>query len=259
MSAPSPWSFTFEPVFLAIAVAAAVLYARRARSAGAARTIVFALGLVCIALPLNSPLETIASHYLLLAHLAQNAIIADIAPPLLILGLPAETRDAIVVRGGAVLAGLTRPAVALPIWLACWYGIHLAPVYDALLTHPHLLNVEHAVLICAGLVFWWPVLAATGGRLTPPIALLYLFAAFVTSVFLGLGLTWLPSFYPYYQHTPRLWGLSPDEDQNLGGALMMAEQSFVLVSGMCWVFFRLLDPGAEDDQEAGDQSMVATR
>jgi cytochrome c oxidase assembly factor CtaG len=245
MHAPAAESFTFEPLFVVLALAAAVLYSRNVRTAGPGRRVLFGLGLACIVVPLNSPLETIAVHYLLLAHLAQNAISADIAPPLLILGLTPLAREALERRGGRLLQGVTAPAIALVLWLVCWYGIHLSVVYDFLLRHQLLLNLEHAILISVGLIFWWPVLSGTARSLAAPGGLLYLFIAFASSAFLGLALTFLPSFYTYYQHTPRLWGFSPDSDQNVGGALMTGEQSAVFVAGMCWVFFRLLD----DDQD----------
>jgi cytochrome c oxidase assembly factor CtaG len=241
MHAPPADSFTFEPLFIVLALVAAVLYARYVRTAGLGRRLLFALGLACVVVPLNSPLETIAVHYLLLAHLAQNAISADIAPPLLILGLTPEAREALERRLGRLFQRVTSPATALVLWLVSWYGIHLAVVYDFLLRHPLLLNVEHGILISAGLIFWWPVLSGTARSLPAPAGLLYLFVAFATSAFLGLALTFLPSFYSYYQHTPRLWGFSPDSDQNIGGVFMTGEQSAVFVAGMCWVFFRLLD------------------
>ena len=73
-------------------------------------------------------------HYLLMAHLAQNAISADIAPPLLILGLTPQAREAIRAWGGACLSVRARPRRSL-LWLACWYGIHLSGVYDVLFSH----------------------------------------------------------------------------------------------------------------------------
>jgi cytochrome c oxidase assembly factor CtaG len=245
VSAPPPSDFTFEPLFIVLALVAALLYRRYVRDAGNGRRLVFGLGLACVVLPLNSPLETIAIHYLLLAHLAQNAISADIAPPLLILGLTPLAREALERRAGRLFQGVTAPAVALVVWLVSWYGIHLSVVYDFLLRHQLLLNLEHGILISAGLIFWWPVLSGTARSLAAPGGLLYLFIAFASSAFLGLALTFLPSFYSYYQQTPRLWGFSPDSDQNVGGSIMTGEQSAVIVAGMCWVFFRLLD----DDQE----------
>ncbi len=255
MSAPPASSFTFEPLFIVLAVIAAVLYVRHDRTAGTGRRVVFGIGLACIVLPLNSPLETIATHYLLMAHLAQNAISADVAPPLLILGLTPDARTALQRRGGTLMASVTRPPVALVTWLVCWYGVHLSGVYDFLLTHTVYLNAEHLLLISVGLIFWWPVLSGTEGSLEAPGGLLYLFIAFATSAFLGLALTFLPSFYSFYQHTPRLWGLSPDEDQNIGGALMAGEQSAVFIAGMCWVFFRLLEEDEVDSDLPGDHDV----
>ena len=68
---PAPSSFTFEPLFLALVVVAAALYARaaRAKRPPAWRITLFSLGLLLIAGALNSPLETIAANYLLLFHL----------------------------------------------------------------------------------------------------------------------------------------------------------------------------------------------
>jgi cytochrome c oxidase assembly factor CtaG len=251
-SYPAASDFSFEPLFIVLAIVAVAVYVREARTASTGRRILFGLGIFCIVAPLNSPLETIATHYLLMAHLAQNAISADFAPPLLILGLPPEARAALQRRGGPLFARATNPAFAGLTWLTIWYGVHLAAVYDVLLRHQLLLNAEHLVLITVGLMFWWPVLSGLAGGLEAPGALLYLFLAFATSAFLGLALTFLPSFYSYYQHTPRLWGLSPDADQNIGGSVMAGEQSAVFVAGMCWVFFRLL----EEDPDAIDESIA---
>src|SRR5262249_32661999 len=76
-----PTAFVFEPLFLALAAAAAVLYWRAARRDPPSgwRLASFAAGLLLIAASLNSPLENLAAHYLLLVHLLQNALIADVA------------------------------------------------------------------------------------------------------------------------------------------------------------------------------------
>jgi putative membrane protein len=71
---------------------------------------------------------------------------------------------------------------------------------------------------------------------------LYLLAAFVAVSFLGLAFTFITRpFYPYYVETPRLWGLSPSEDQNLGGVIMNAEQAIVFLSALVFAIAALLD------------------
>jgi len=244
----SPYSFSFEPLFLVLAAAAALLYAR-ARPEPRWRLVLFALGLVLVAVPVNSPLETIAVRRLLLVHLLQNVMIADWAPPLLILGLPPVLQAAVVRAGGRPLEVLTRPRVALVLWLAAWYGTHAAPFYDYALRHTWALNVEHLVLLGAGLVFWWPVLAREPQRLSTPWTIAYLGAAFVASAFLGLALTFSTSVvYDFYAGVPRLWGLSPAKDQNLGGILMNAEQTVVFLAALGYFLMRLLDEEAERGQ-----------
>jgi putative membrane protein len=252
VSPPPASSFTFEPLFLALCVAAAVVYALWARRDPPPwwRAALFVLGLLLVAGALNSPLETVAVHYLLLIHLLQNVMIADWAPPLLILGLTPAMRAAIARRGGSVFAWLTRPKVALPVWLVGWYGIHLAVFYDFALRNTWALNVEHALLIAIGLVFWWPVLAETP-EVSVPVKIGFLGAAFVGSAFLGLGLTFSDApFYDFYEAAPRLWGLSPSQDQNFGGILMNAEQAAVFLAAILYFLLKLIPEDEPTERRA---------
>jgi putative membrane protein len=253
VSAPAATSFSFEPLFLVLAAAAVYGYVRLARTVerpGWFRATLFGLGIALIAGSLNSPLETIAIHYLLGVHLLQNVMVADWAPPLLVLGLTPAMRNAVAERAGRPLEVLTRPKVALPLWLAVWYGVHLPAFYDFALRHTWLLNVEHALLIFAGLVFWWPVFAELPQHLSSAVRLVYLGAAYVGSAFLSLALIFSSTaFYGFYEAAPRLWGLSPEKDQNLGGILMNGEQMIVFFAALSYFLLRLLSE-EEDAQRA---------
>jgi putative membrane protein len=232
-AAPSPWSVEWEPLFAVLVVVAAFAYRRAARThkPSRERAAVFALGLALVVAALCSPLETIARHYLVLFHLLGNVMIADWAPPLLILGLTPAMR--------AAIPELPRPWLALPAWLAVWYLVHLPGFYDAALRHVALLNLEHALLIGAGLLFWWPVFR---GTLSTTAALAYLGVAFVASSFLGLAFIFSSTpFYDFYEHAPRLWGVSAAKDQNLGGILMNAEQTVVFLAALAYFLIRLLN------------------
>jgi cytochrome c oxidase assembly factor CtaG len=242
VSAPPASSFSFEPLFLALAAFAVVLYwATARRDPPGWRALLFGLGLLLIVGALNSPLETIAVHYLLLIHLLQNVMIADWAPPLILLGLTPAMRAAVARQGGAAFAWITRPKIALPVWLVAWYGIHLAIFYDFALRNPWALNIEHALLIAVGLLFWWPVLAGEPHDVSVPVKIGYLGTAFVGSVFLGLGLTFSETpFYDFYAEAPRLWGLSPAKDQNFGGILMNVEQAAVFLAAILYFVVRLV-------------------
>jgi putative membrane protein len=233
----SATAFSFEPLFLVLAIAASALYWRAARTDPPPtwRIVAFASGLFLIAAALNSPLETVASHFLLLMHLLQNALIADLAPLLVLLGLTRRMRAELGRRG----LNRVRARWILPIWLGAWYLTHLAPFYNWALRTGWGLNIEHAILIAVGLLFWWPIVS---GRLSVPAGLGYLAVAFIGSSFLGLAYIFSSRpFYSYYEHVPRLWGLSPIRDQNLGGILMNGEQTLVFLLAIGWFVMRLLD------------------
>jgi cytochrome c oxidase assembly factor CtaG len=74
-------SFTFEPIFIALALAAGWLWLRAWRLEPRPRAYwragAFWLGLAFVVGALNSPLETIAVDYLVLVHLFQNVVIGD--------------------------------------------------------------------------------------------------------------------------------------------------------------------------------------
>ena len=151
-----------------------------------------------------------------------------------------------------------HPAVALPVWLVGWYVVHLAPVYDAAVRNPVLLAVEHALLIAIGLLFWWPVLVETPRAVATLVRLAYVFAAFVGSAFLGVALTFSPPIYPYYEELPeRLWGISAEADQNLGGILMSTEQALVFLAAIVWLLVRLLHEEAEAERRLADAQRAA--
>jgi putative membrane protein len=241
---PTPLAFTWEPLFFVLAVLAAIAYVRAAREGRPSngRAIVFALGLALVVGALCSPLETIARRYLLLFHLLGNVMIADWAPPLLIIGLTPAMRAVIARRGGRALERVSRPWISLPVWLAVWYLVHLPAFYDYALRHTWALNLEHALLIAAGLLFWWPLLGDASAALTTPGALAYLGVAFVSSAFLGLAFIFSSTpFYDFYKHAPRLWGLSAAKDQNLGGILMNGEQTAVFLAALAYFLVRLLN------------------
>jgi putative membrane protein len=181
-------------------------------------------------------------------HLLQNALIADIAPLFVLLGLTPGMRAWLNAHGARRL----RARYALPAWLLAWYGTHIAGFYTWALETGWALNIEHAILIAGGLVFWWPLVS---GRLGPPAALAYLGAGFVASSFLGLALIFASRpLYSFYETTPRLWGLSPVRDQNLGGILMNGEQTLVFLLAIGYYVWRLLE---EEHVSGADRSPVA--
>jgi cytochrome c oxidase assembly factor CtaG len=221
---PYTWSLHAEAVVLVPLLALGYAAGLRRYPAPGWRVACFLAGLGLILLVFVTPLENLALHYLLTAHLLQNVALAEWSPALVVLGLPPAATAA--ARRFRTVRTLTHPLVALPLWLATYYLWHLPAAYDAALRHPGtLLHVEHVCYFVTGVLVWWPVLT---NALAPGAAAAYLFAAFVLASPLGLLLALIPNaVYDFYEQAPRLWGLSPLGDQQLAGLTMAAEEAMV--------------------------------
>jgi cytochrome c oxidase assembly factor CtaG len=97
---------------------------------------------------------------------------------------------------------------------------------------------------------WWPLVQPVPmrHRLTGMWTFGYIGAAKAGLATLGLYLTWSSTVaYDYYEKVPRIWGLSATSDQNVGGAIMMVEQSLVLVTVLSVLFVRMLAQSEDEE------------
>lgn len=237
---PYAWGGDAEAVVLVPGLTLAYLVGTRGH-ASRGRVAAFLAGQVLILLAFVTPLQAMALHYLLAAHLLQNVVLAEWAPALCVLGLPPALAAALA-RIGAVRI-LTNPLVALPLWLGTYFAWHIPVAYDTALEHPTwMLHLEHLCYFVTGCLLWWPVVHAAPRRLHDAAKAVYLFAAFVLASPLGLLLALLPRpVFDFYARAPeRLWGLSRLADQQLAGITMAAEQAVVFFAVFAFFFLRFL-------------------
>jgi cytochrome c oxidase assembly factor CtaG len=203
------------------------------------RVAAFAAGCLLLLVTAVTPLEAL-SYHLLSMHLLQNVILAEWAPALLVLGIPPSVGERLA-RIGAVRL-LTRPPVALGLWLLVYFAWHLPAAYDAALEHPAtVLHLEHAMYLGAGALLWWPVLQDAPHHLSNAARALYLFLAFILASPIGLLLALAPdAAYDYYVEGGGLWGLGAHADQQLAGVTMAMEQAIVFFAVFAIFFFRFL-------------------
>ena len=127
----------------------------------------FAGAITVFLLTLATPLATLAFHYHLWAHLVQNVALAEWIPLLLVAAVPPALAEALARY--RLVRLLTRPLVALPLWLGSYLLWHVPAAYETALSHHWLLQLEHLTYLAAGCLLWWPVLQATPvGRLGTP-------------------------------------------------------------------------------------------
>jgi cytochrome c oxidase assembly factor CtaG len=216
------------------------------RGAGALQAIAFAGGMIALLAALVSPLDGLGEDYLFSAHMLQHVLLGDIAPLLILLALsrvimrPATKRLTGLERRLGVLAS---PATGLVAWLVLMYVWHIPALYDAAVEYPLVHLLEHVSFFAAGVALWWPLIQPVPmrRRLTGLQPVAYIATAKAGLAALGIFLTWsATAFYPYYESTPRIWGLSAVEDQNVAGVIMMVEQSVTLAIVLVALFVRAL-------------------
>lgn len=218
------------------------------------KAIAFLLGVNLMFLALFSALDELGDRYLFSAHMLQHLILIMVGPPLLLIGTPGWLiepllRNRIVLRVGKAL---THPVVAftllnVDVWL--W---HAPTLYDATLFNQNLHIQEHLSFILFGLLYWWPMFSPVKEglpRLSIGGQVLYLFFGSMPMVLLGAGLTFTPPLYAPYLNAPRVWGLSPATDQQLGGLLMWIPVSLYMIVIMSILFIRWMQQQERETRE----------
>jgi len=245
-------SWTLEPTVLAGLIALALGYAwllrndRQTLSWSPMARIYFAGGLLVLFAALTSPIDTGGDHYLFSLHMLQHLLLAMVAPPLLLLGLPDEWR-AMDIRVSPLMANVTFNVV-----LAIW---HLPFLYETTLTNQSVHVLEHLTFVAAGLLFWWPIIAPAGTRKGMSVVgkIAYLGFAGVPPTILGLAFILSPTvLYPFYAAAPRISPLSPLDDQLWAGLVMFGLGNIIYFVAI-WIIFFTLD---DKDATAGEASTV---
>jgi cytochrome c oxidase assembly factor CtaG len=90
-----------------------------------------------------------------------------------------------------------------------------------------------------GLAFWWAVISP--GRMRAHSRMLLLFGAFIAAAPVSFALAFTQPAYDFYEHAPKLWGLSPLEDQQIGAVGMAIEQAVILFAACSIAFMQWLD------------------
>ncbi|MEA2439837.1 MAG: hypothetical protein QOH76_1261 [Thermoleophilaceae bacterium] len=255
--------WTFDPaILLSLALWTGVYIWRfrqarqeaKGRGAGARQAAAFAACILVLLIALVSPVDALGEQYLFSMHMTQHILIGDIAPLLLLLALsrvimrPATRRLQSIEKR---LGPFASPITFIVLWLGLLYFWHIPALYNAALEHPFVHALEHVSFFTAGVMVWWPLIQPVPmrHRLSGLGTFAYIGGAKIGLGLLGLFLTWSSVVaYSFYEHVPRIWGLSAVQDQQVGGAIMMVEQSLVLVTAFTILFVRMLLQSEEDER-----------
>ncbi len=210
------------------------------------RVMMFLGGLFSLWIALASPLDTF-SGFVLTAHMLQHMLLMMVAPPLILLGAPLIP----IVRGlprfaarefagpflnwppaNRIGSALTNPVCALLLMGVVTFAWHTPKLYELALGSSSWHEVEHACFFLSSIIFWWPVVQPWPSRAQWPrwAMVPYLFIADLQNTVLSAILVFSDRvLYPSYALTPRLFGLSAQQDQAASGAVMWVLGGFAYV------------------------------
>jgi cytochrome c oxidase assembly factor CtaG len=212
------------------------------------RTVAFLLGLLAIAVALQSGIERYDTT-LFSIHMVQHLLLLLVAPPLLLYAAPVTQLLRVAsprVRRRVLLPLLESTPVAIashPVtsWLAftlvLWLS-HFSVLFDASLENPPIHEAEHALYLVVALLFWFPVVGADPSRHRLGYAgrALYLLLAMPPSSFLAMELLFAGT--PLYHHyatlgSPYLIGALID--QQGAAAIMWIASDVTFIAGILLV------------------------
>ena len=216
----------------------------------------FLSGLVVLFATLNGPIHDLSDYYLFSAHMVQHLLLTMAVTPLLIAGTPgAMLRPLLRYRAVAAIARrITAPAACFAIFNTMMVAWHLPPLYNLAMAYHPVHIVQHLSLLVASTLMWWPLMSPLPElpRLSYPKQMLYTFLMTLPMTVISIFITYADHvLYPAYESAPRIWGLSPLADQQLGGLIMWIPGGLVFIAVLSVVFFRWA--AQETDDAAGAQ------
>ena len=246
-------AWSFEPLVVVALAVTAVLFAvgfwRLWRETPARRSsriweaIGFAGGWLALFVALVSPLHAWGS-VLFSAHMTQHEVLMLVAAPLLVLGRPLvvflwafpvnwSRRIGNLAKIPAINRSWQLLTIPLVAWLvhavALWIW-HVPVLFEAVLHNEWVHTLQHLSFLVSALLFWWALIHGPRGAMGYGAAVLYLFTTSIHSGVLGALLTVAGSvWYPSYIGLTTSWGLTPLEDQQLGGLIMWIPAGLVYV------------------------------
>lgn len=207
------------------------------------RTALGWLGLLLVWIALDWPVGALGGGYLASLHMVQFLVLAMLAPPLLLLGLPAEAVRDLTPEGrpGALLRRLTHPFPILIGFNVMVIATHMPIVSDALMASQLGSFVVDLLWLGGGLLYWWAIAGPGVPRagFAPPLKMAYLFTSMIFMTAPGMMITFadLPLFATY-ELAPRVGSISALGDQRVAGLMMKVGAGIVSWVAISILFFR---------------------
>jgi cytochrome c oxidase assembly factor CtaG len=226
-----------------------------------------------------SPIDVLSGQ-LFFMHMIQHLLLVMIVPPLLLIanplpfimwGLPVRARrnaGGLLRRRSSfrrVLRAALAPGLVWMAFIAIYLGWHDPNAYNAALRSEFIHDLEHLTFYLSAIFYWWLIIGS-GPRLRSQsrgARLAFLLATVPINMAAGVAIAFSSQpIYSYYTTVPRLWGISVELDQMIGGVIMWIPGSMMFLLAALILISQLIQAEAEkeplpESEWATDEAMMA--
>lgn len=234
-------NWSWDPVIVTLLAVSGAMYAvgsRRLKVVGWNRW-AYAAGWLVLAGALLSPIHRLG-EVLFAAHMTQHELLMLVAAPLLVMGRPlAPYLMALPESWRRPLGGWTKvrwvqvlgaPLVAWMIHAVVLWSWHVPYLYERAVANDVVHALQHSSFLFSAIIFWWTLIHGRYGRMGYGVGVMYVFSTAAHSSILGALLTFGDQvWYPIYSGRTLLWGMTPLQDQQMGGLIMWVPAGIVFV------------------------------
>jgi putative membrane protein len=203
----------------------------------------FSAGILALWVASDWPIHDVAERYLFSVHMVQHVSYSMIAAPLMLIGTPTWLARWLLSPRWllATVRYLARLIPATIVFNVVVVVTHTPLVVNAALHHALLHFAIHTLIFVSSIIVWLPLLSPLPEvpRLPPLVRMLFLFLQSVVPTVPASFLTFgARPLYSFYDHVPRLFGVSALSDMQIAGVIMKIGVGLTLWLIIAIIFFR---------------------
>lgn len=214
------------------------------------RAVLFGLGLIVAIIVTQSQAITLTLNSMAL-YMGRLMLLAELVPPLIVLGLPGHLKISRSSPAGRLLSVLLDPWVALALWFAIIIFWNIPAGFNASIVTNTAGALLPALYLLGGLLVWSVILRPLPSIQGRSLGNRGWFGLLSGLPMMAVAATWLYSprvLYTPYVSALCLWNLTPLQNQSISGWIMMLAglpgMALALVQLMGWLI-ELADSGTQ--------------
>lgn len=220
----------------------------------------FGLTMVFLFLNEGSPLHDLAERYLLSAHMVQHFLLVYVVAPLMIWSTPKWALRAFLENRAMypIMKWVLHPLTTFVAFALVLNIYHVPNIYNLALSNTSIHHSIHFLMLFTALMFWWPIMSPLSKLSRPSyiVQLAYLFLTPIAQIPMFAAVTFAAEpLYTVYANMPvRVFGLSPLDDQAMGGVIMNISGQIAALGPFIFIWFKYYRQSTQGEEHTANIS-----